>query len=357
MKPGVEPAVLPQSNAWWYIVAMLKRVRSRQWASVPISSSICVTLTLGVALMTAPGSTARAESVALDRIVAVVGDDIILASELEDELLVSPLVLGALQALGPNPSEAKVRDTQLQQRPAVLDAMIDDRLVLAETARYPSTVLTEEELRGYLENIARSNQIGSVDELRKLVSETEEYGSWDHYKGTIRRQAAVFKVEQMLVPASPVTDARVLAYYRTMRAREVATAEVERFVFPAAAAPRLEALLGSEAGAVDNRDEQLRDLAFELEIEGEARELEQGKSPAELDGAVFASEAGAVVGPFASDAGLEVYVVDEVDKAEIVAFEQAKDRLRMQLEEKERRDAVANFREELRIRAHIDIRL
>jgi parvulin-like peptidyl-prolyl isomerase len=64
-----------------------------------------------------------------------------------------------------------------------------------------------------------------------------------------------------------------------------------------------------------------------------------------------------VVGPLESGQGFVVFVVEKVITSDVLGFEQAKEALRQQISDEVRIKAEADLREQLRGRAHVDIRL
>ena len=127
------------------------------------------------ALMVVPGiilasGSAHANPVVLDRVVAVVNDDIILESELYEAIFGDPRFQQALQNAGIEPDPALVDAKIRELRPTILDDLIHRKLVLAEAERFQIEA-TEADVDRYLENLVAANGMGTVDELRKDVAE------------------------------------------------------------------------------------------------------------------------------------------------------------------------------------------
>ena len=76
-----------------------------------------------------------------------------------------------------------------------------------------------------------------------------------------------------------------------------------------------------------------------------------------LEDAAFAAKAGSVVGPLASGPGYVVFKVVEHVASAALSFEEAKDRIRAQLEQEAFIKAEQELKRQLRAKAHIDIRL
>jgi hypothetical protein len=76
-----------------------------------------------------------------------------------------------------------------------------------------------------------------------------------------------------------------------------------------------------------------------------------------LEDAVFAAKPGEVVGPIASGQGYVVYRVVAQVEAAALGYEEAKERIREQLENEAYFKAEQELRQQLRAKAHVDVRL
>ncbi len=299
---------------------------------------------------------ARADGIVLDRIVAVVNDEIILRSELEEQLRLDPRLQQAIQELGPNPTPQQIELEVREMRVLKLDELINERLVLQEAERFQITA-TDQQLQAYLQNLATSNGLASVAELRGLVEQSGEFGTWEEYTSALRKQIIVYQVEGLLAPVS-VTDAQVRDYYRKMSKGEDAKVEVVRFDFrPADDAPKAKdaaytlakrTVSRLSAGVPEDK------IGEELGKDSGVVSIARGDVAPKLEDAVFNARKGQIVGPLASGQG---YVVLEHLESDVVPFEQAKEKIRQLLTVKAEQKASAELHEQLRGRAHIEIRL
>ena len=87
------------------------------------------------------------------------------------------------------------------------------------------------------------------------------------------------------------------------------------------------------------------------------RTVGRGDIAPALEDAVFAAQKGAVVGPLGSGQGYVVYRIVEQLESAALGYEEAKDRIREQLENEAYLKAEADLREQLRAKAHVDVRL
>lgn len=304
----------------------------------------------------APGGGSR---IVLDRVVAVVGDQIILLSELVRQTDRHPLLQEALSQLPANASAGLVAQKRRDVEAQVLDELIDLELLRAEGRRFEIRV-TEQDVDAALPNVAAQYGL-TVAELRSQVEASEEYASWAEYRGDMRDQILQYRVTQMLATWS-VSEAQVREHYRKLTRDESAKVRVHQLTF-----------------AANSQDSEERDRAF-ARAQAVARRLRQGEEPTEvaasigleddteltigrgdiapsLEASIFEAKPGAVVGPTASGRGYVVFKVIEHVESAALDFEQAKDRIREQLEAQAFYKAEQELRRQLRAKAHVDIRL
>ncbi len=156
--------------------------------------------------LTAPARAARDE-VALDAIAAMVNDEPVLASDVEEQLF---LFLQRAQA---RPDSSQV-DTLRRQ---VLDQLIDEKLLLAEAKRQNITV-SPAEVAKHVENaIAEAKQrLGGEQAFQQQLQRenTTEARLRERYRGDVERQMLGERVVQKLFPRKTVPQAEAESYYR-----------------------------------------------------------------------------------------------------------------------------------------------
>lgn len=295
----------------------------------------------------------------LDKIVAVVDSEVILMSELRRATDRHPLLLEALSQLPANATEAQKEEKRHGVEGRVLDELIDLALIRAEAERFEIGV-TEDDVDRALPNFAAQYGL-TVQELRKQVEASGEYESWAEYRADVKDQILQYKVPQYLATWS-VSEAQVREHYRKMTRDESAKVEVQQFTFAAGSqesadrdkafaraqivARRLRA--GEEPSAV------AESVGYERELE---RTIGRGDVAPSLEDAVFAAKEGGVVGPMGSGQGYVVFKVVRHQASAALGYEQAKERIREQLEQEAFFKAEQEMRRKLRAKAHIDIRL
>jgi peptidyl-prolyl cis-trans isomerase SurA len=307
----------------------------------------------------APRPAARTTArMVLDRVVAVVNDEIILASELRRATDRHPMLREAMSQLPAGAPESAVEEQRREVESLVLDELIHIVLVKAEAVRFDIKV-TPQEVQGALANIAASNQM-TVEELRKQVEASDEFDSWAEYSSELEDQIVALRVSQTLATWS-VSEAQVREYYRKMAKDESAKVEVEQFVFTPKStekADRDRTFAAAQAAARRLREgEKGQVLATELGREDDyERTIGRGDIAPALEDAVFGASKGAVVGPLASGQGYVVFVVVDQLAAAAVSYEKAKDRIRDQLENEAYFKAEQELRASLRAKAHVEVR-
>jgi peptidyl-prolyl cis-trans isomerase SurA len=316
-------------------------------------------LSIGAFARPAAAIAAPSGRVVLDRVVAVVGDQVVLESELLRQTLRHPRYQEVMSELPQNASAELVEQKRRDVESEVLDELIDLELLRAEGRKFEISV-SEQDIDQALPNVAAQYGL-TVAELKQQVEASEEYASWTEYREDMRDQILQYRVSQMLASWS-VSEAQVREHYRKMTRDESAKVRVHQFTF---------------AAASDKSED--RDRAF-AQAQAVARQLREGKEPAtvaeaigygketertigrgdiapSLESSIFDAKAGSVVGPTASGQGYVVFEVIEQLASAALDYEAAKDRIREQLEAQAFYKAEVELRRQLRAKAHIDIRL
>ncbi|MBR9977979.1 MAG: peptidylprolyl isomerase [Bacteroidetes bacterium] len=154
-------------------------------------------------LFTGPGLQAQDDGRVLDRIVAVVGNEIITESELQ---------LQILQATSANPG-----DTDPSLRMRILEAMMNDKLILAQ-AELDSVVVPPEEVTRRLDEQVRrlTRAYGSEQRLEEVVGMTIAQMKRE-YRDDIRKRLMIEMIQQQELGMIEVTHREITDFYRTYR--------------------------------------------------------------------------------------------------------------------------------------------
>ncbi len=315
----------------------------------------CFTLLLLCALAVP----ARAESVELDAVAAVVNQEVVLASQLRRTASRHPLMQEAMSQV---PASATPRQREQKLREAegkILDELID-LVLLREQARKYDIQVSDQDVQDALASIAK--QYGrTVPQLKVDVERSGQYGTWDEYRQEVRDQILQLKVTHMLASWS-VSDAQVREHYRKLVREEGAKLKVNELLFRPAGTESGEkdrAFTSAQAAARMLREgASLQAAAEQMQASrNEARVLAQGELAPAQERAVFGAKVGEVVGPVPTGAGYVVFQVAEQLEGAALSFEAVEDRIRNQLSQEAAVRADAEMRQQLRARAHIDVRL
>ena len=306
-----------------------------------------------------PTAALAAPRIVLDRVVAVVGDQIILHSELSRQTVRHPAYQEAMSELPQDASPELVDQKRAEVEALVLDELIDLELLRAEGRRFDMRV-TEQDIDQAMPNVAAQYGL-TVAELRQQVEASDEYASWAEYREDMRDQILQYRVTQMLATWS-VSEAQVREHYRKMTRDESAKVKVHQFTFNAASATnedRDRAFANAQAVARRLRDgedpvEVAKSITYGRELE---RTIGRGDIAPSLETSIFAAKPNEVVGPTASGQGYVVFQVIEQLESAALDYEKAKERIREQLEAQAFYKAEQDLRRQLRAKAHIDIRL
>lgn len=142
----------------------------------------------------------------VDRVVAVVNDDVITLSELEKE---GEPIYRDLAAKTPS---ASLADTLQEAREHVLDQLIEKRLV-AQKAKAANISVSDAEVDAAFEQVLSQNNVGREDFLARLKSEGITESA---YKDNLRGQILQGKLLNSDVRAKVVvTEEEILDYYDT----------------------------------------------------------------------------------------------------------------------------------------------
>jgi peptidyl-prolyl cis-trans isomerase SurA len=313
-------------------------------------------LVLAVLLWSPP---AAAEPVVLDRIVAVVNDDIILLSDLDLWMLYDEKVQAEFAVMmQQNAGEEQITRKYSELLPGALDELVARKLMLSQAPTYQLDA-TEAEIESYLQNLARNAGLAGVPELKRAVEESLRYGTWAQYRAKLHDDIVIYKFLNSFLNVA-VSDQQVLDRYRQLSKGEEARMRVQRLSFSSTDDPAERDAQLKLAKAVVRRigqGENVDDIVDELSLDAETEEVTRSSVARSIGERLFAASAGDVVGPLESGQGYIVFVVEKVITSDVLGFEQAKEALRAQIEMEVRTKAEADLREKLRGRAHVDIRL
>ncbi|HEY4188550.1 MAG TPA: peptidylprolyl isomerase [Polyangia bacterium] len=314
------------------------------------------TVMLALAL-SLPVATAHARVV--EKVAAVVGSNIILASEVEEKA--APM-LGDLSRIT-DPGKRAARATALRRE--TLERLIDDQLINEQASELRLSV-TPEQVDASIAEIKRQNNIDD----KQLEDALRAQGmSMEAYRADLKKQLLRFRVLNIAVGAKvTITDEDVRSYYNRHYKSGTNTEVRASHIF--LAIPD-----GADAGVVAEKQalgRKLVERAATEDFAGLAREYSDdaatrkdggdlgyfGKDilPKAIEEMVFSMKVGDVAGPVRADRGF--HVMKLIDRKTIAPkpLTEVEDDIRGQLRQKEMEKQTKSYLADLRKRTLVDIR-
>ena len=311
-------------------------------------------------LVFAATATASAAAETIDRIVAVVNEDIILLSELQDRM--QPYIQRIRQQ---NFDLDKERRMLFQVREEVLNRLVDEKLTDQEIKRHDITV-DDAQIDFTIERIKATNTYTDED-LRRFLE--QENMTMEQYREKIREQVLRTRLVNYAVKSKIViTDEEIQNYYDSHpELYGGKTSYHLRNILM-----RAPAFAGdAEKQAVKNQMEQIRARAAGGESFGElARTFSQGPTAADggelgvfekdtlapqIQKALEGLQAGQTTPVLDTDLGFQLFFVVSIDHGEAKPLEEVREKIQQKLYEEVVDKKFIAWLEELRNQSHIKI--
>ncbi|MDC3954146.1 peptidylprolyl isomerase [Polyangium jinanense] len=331
---------------------------------------VALGLVLAAALAQQP-----AEAIVVERIVAVVGDDPILLSDLRARA--KPSLLQVQQRVRPGAEQAAAESQVFKD---TLEVMIDQRLE-AQAAERAGITVTPDEVENAFRNIANAQGLTTAEMFREAKARlglTEQ-----EYRDEIRRQILEGKMLQLRVKGRVrITEDDVKAMYeRTLREerkrRDYRAAWIVLQIMPGsspeaiAERKKLAAELVTRARAGEDfaalaraySDEaNTRDAGGDLGIRAPAGspQAQQGQRPAlapDFENAVMPLDPGQVSDVIQVEKGLVIMKLVSRQPSRYTTYEAAKGEMVQRLQTEILEKAKRKWLDELKKRTHLDVRL
>lgn len=320
-------------------------------------------LALVLSLLTAPAlaqTTAGAEGpsqsrgpsggMVLDRVVAVVNDEALTLSEIQEEG--QPVVRKIFQDfVGPE------RDRRLEEaEKKLLDDLIDRRLMY-QVAKREGTLPSEAEVSGAIEELKKNNNVTDDAQFRTMLK--AEGLTLEQIRRSIGERLAIGRLLARQIRSSIIiNEDELVKYYQSNQEKFQRTpqAEIRHILFPVTP--------GAEEAAVRARAEEARakiqagaDFAavgrqYSDPSSGasgdEVITVHRGDLAPEIEAAAFGLPAGGVSPPIRTESGYHLIKVERVQTESVASFAEARESIRDQLfQEKfevKRKDWLAGLR-------------
>lgn len=302
------------------------------------------------------------EAVILDRVVAVVNDDVITLTEVQEE---------GLQAIRRIVRETLGVERERQLRSAerqILDDLILRRLQLQE-AQKEKTEATPAEVQSAIEELKKRNGLASDDDLKAALS--RELLSEEQFRRGIAEQVILAKLVARRVRSKVVVlDEEVRQYYEQQQGQfnEIPQFKMRHLLVavPPQSSP-------SEVLRAKSRIEEARALlksgaSFSTVAQrysegplasssGEVWTMKRGELAPELEQAALALPIGQASDIITTPAGFHLIVVEERVSSQDVAFDQVKEQIRAILFNQKAEAKFKEWIEGLRTKANVEMKL
>jgi parvulin-like peptidyl-prolyl isomerase len=314
-------------------------------------------------VLTAIALAAPVQARVVERIIAVVNEEILLLSDLEDRI--RPLLPQLQQLPDPTTREQKLQELKRQ----MLTMMVDEELIRQEASKLKLDV-TEKDLELAIADVMRKNNL-----TRQQLDDAfrQEGKSIESYKSSILRpQILRLRVLNVQVRSRiSVSDEEVRAFYqKNLRALGVGHKVRARHIFFA---------LPKNAGAKEKEARRKEAAALLVKIKGGAsfEELakkhsddpvtkedggdlgyfERGSLPSAIEDVVFAMKKDEVRGPLLAERGFHLIKLIDIKESSARSVDEVKDELREQIYVQKMEKATQSWLTEVRKRSHIDLKL
>lgn len=303
------------------------------------------------------------KKVVVERVVAIVNDAIVLASELDARMV--PVRTEAMQI-----ADLKERERRLAKLASqVLDEMVNEELIV-QAAEAAKVEVEASEVQAALDEIKQQNNLDDAGLAQVLAAQGYNIAN---YKTELRRQLLRLRAQNQLVaPKVSVTDEDVRARYDQMqrRSESVSAVSLSHMLFKLPEHPTEQQLgegkdKAAKAIARVKGGEEFAKVASDVSEDDSTKNtggvlgwFQRGSmANPEWEPVVFAMEKGDVRGPIPGPQGLHVFMVSEVKKSELKPFADMKEQLTRDLRRREMDKQTQTWLEELRKKAYIDIKL
>jgi peptidyl-prolyl cis-trans isomerase SurA len=295
----------------------------------------------------------------VEKIAAVVGANIILASEVEERA--APLLVDVSRISDPDKRATRASAVRRE----VLDRLIDDELI-AQQASELRLSISADQVDASISEIKRQNNI-TDDQLKEALR--GQGMTMTAYRADLKKQLLRFRVLNIAVGSKvTISDEDVRSYYnRQYRGENVQVRASHIFI----AIPE-----GADAADVQGRQALARKLLERAQADEDFAKLARENSddaatraeggdlgyfgkdmlPQAIEELVFAMKVGEIRGPVRADRGFHVIKLVDRKAKPPQPLSEVEDDIRMQLRQREMEKQTKSYLAELRKKTLVDIR-
>lgn len=310
----------------------------------------------------APRSVNAGKKLVVERVLAIVNDSIILASELEARML--PVRGEAAQIADPKERERRLSKLTSQ----MLDEMVNEELMV-QAAEASKIEVEATEVQAALDEVKANNNLDDAGLAQVLAAQGYTVAN---YRQEVRRQLLRLRaVNQLVAPKVQVTEEDIQARYNQLKRRSEAVSAVSlsHILFKLPEHPTEQQLTEAKSKAAKaieriQAKEEFAKVAAETSEDdstkatgGQLGWFQRGSINPDWEQIVFSMEKGDVRGPVTGPQGLHVFQVTEVKQSELKPYADMREQLARELRRREMDKQTQAWMEELRKKAYIDIKL
>jgi parvulin-like peptidyl-prolyl isomerase len=301
----------------------------------------------------------------LDRVAAVVDNTIVLESEVLQRA--TPMLADAEQRDPNLDANGKLQLWRTTFRKA-LDQMIEEQLIV-DAANEAKLEVDEGEVQKALDEVKRQNKLTDAQLEAALKTQGANVAE---YKRDVRRQILRLRAINVIVrPRVQVSDDEVKAKYEKLSGQSAVVTEVHirhiLLALPEKPSPADLDLVRRKAGDLVSRvraGEDFAAIAQQVSTDAQTKAsggdlgwYKRGELPTEWEEILFTMEPGEVRGPIQGPRGLHVFLLVENKKESVRPFAEVKDQLKDQLFQEEMEKQTKVWLQELRKKAHVEVKM
>jgi peptidyl-prolyl cis-trans isomerase SurA len=305
---------------------------------------------------------APASARVVEKIAAVVGEDIVLSSEVEEHAAPFMQEIAAM----PNPTQRAARASALRRE--ILDRLVDERLIIQQATELKLSVSSEDVDRS-IEQIKKEN--GGLTDAQLTAELLKAGQSMASYRQEIKKQIMRYRVLNIAVGSKvTVSDADVQSYYDGhMKSGDHVQVKASHIFVAIPENADAVTLKAKEKFAHDLLDraksgEPFAKLAKDFSQDPATRDeggdlgyFGRDMLPKPIEEMVFSMKIGEVRGPVRADRGFHVIKLIDRRVNEVKPLAAVKEELRNQLRQKEMERQTKNYLSDLRKRTLVDVRM
>jgi len=298
----------------------------------------------------------------VEKIAAVVGDDIVLSSEVEEHAAPFMQEISAM----PNPTQRAARASALRRE--ILDRLVDERLIIQQAAELKLSVSSEDVDRS-IEQIKKEN--GGLTDAQLSAELVKAGQSMASYRQEIKKQIMRYRVLNIAVGSKvTVSDTDVQSYYDGhMKSGDHVQVKASHIFVAIPENADGVTLKAKEKFAHDlleraQKGEDFAKLAKDFSQDPATRDeggdlgyFGRDMLPKPIEEMVFSMKVGEVRGPVRADRGFHVIKLIDRRVKEVKPLADVREELRNQLRQKEMERQTKNYLSDLRKRTLVDVRM